>query len=123
MFGNAAIAASPTTRYLTPSYANSLAETVATGLPSLVTGTLSRLYVRHGAPSAGPPGNITYTVMINGVATALAVTVASNSSGGSNLVTTVPINQGDIVTVRVTKGAPIAGSPSNVYAEMLVQAA
>jgi hypothetical protein len=66
-------------------------------------GVLKSFFVRH---SIGPGNSkpIKYTVRVNGVDTALTVTLAANFAGQvSDLVNTVPVVQGDRVTLSAFK--------------------
>lgn len=76
-------------------------------------GTLKRMYVMQNVPSSST-SNITYTLMVNGSATALAVTLAANVSTGQDTVDSVFVNAGDQIAIRVTKAASISPSVQRV---------
>jgi hypothetical protein len=62
------------------------------------------MYVTHGSPTGAD--NIVYTVMINGVASALTVTLNSGAAGpASDLVNTPAVAAGDKLTLRCTGAA------------------
>lgn len=71
----------------------------------------------HGVPS-GNGNNIVYTLRVNGVASSLAVTMASTSGTGSNTSNSVTVAQGDYVDIEVTKAASIGSSPSAIAVSM-----
>lgn len=105
-------------RYLFPGYDDDLAELTEIGWPILRNGILSRLRVRHNVVGA-PATLLTYTLMVNGVATALAVSLAANASDASNLATSVVVSAGDRVSVRVSKAAVLVGAkPADLIAAL-----
>ena len=115
MFGADAIGSSTTTRYLLPSYSDTLATSspVQIEIPSGVTSfDFVRLDVRHNSP-AGNGNDIVYTLRVNGVATALTLTLASTATSGT-VTATVAIAAGDLVDIEITKAASIAASPTGV---------
>jgi hypothetical protein len=57
---------------------------------------------------------ITFTLLKNGVATALAFSVAATAASGSDIADTVAVVAGDFIELRVTKAAAIATSPIDV---------
>ena len=70
---------------------------------------LKNFFVRHNAAN-GNGNSVVYTVLVNGVATAITVTLASGAVGqASDTVHTVVIAQGDRISIRATKAATIAG--------------
>jgi hypothetical protein len=71
--------------------------------------------VRHNAV-AGNGNTIVYTLRVNGVASALSVTLASTSSSGADAVSTVAIATGDRIDIAVTKAAGVGASPNNITA-------
>jgi hypothetical protein len=79
-------------------------------------GTLSNMRVNQILTGTG--GNITYTVRINGVDTALSVTMTAGTAVASNLVNAVSVAAGDTVDVRVTKASTISLSPSDIVLTM-----
>jgi hypothetical protein len=73
----------------------------ATGVEAEFAGNLKTMYVTHGATAGAD--TLVYTVMVNGVASALTVSLSSGSNGpASSLVTTVAVLAGDKLTLRVT---------------------
>jgi predicted transcriptional regulator len=68
--------------------------------------------VRQNNP-AGNGNLIVYTVLVNGVATALAVSMASTALDGANLVSTAVVVAGDLLALRVTKAVQVGASPIN----------
>jgi hypothetical protein len=119
LWGDNRIAASATTRYLTPGYDDGTAETSATQFRVPAGGTLQRLRVRQNVVGAGAP-LITYTVLVNGALTPLAVTMLPTASDGSDLANSVVVAAGDLLAIRITKAAPLGSSPRNVVASLEV---
>jgi hypothetical protein len=80
---------------------------------------MSKLRV-HATPGAAVK-NLTYTVQVNGVATALAETQPNTAADGSNLVNSVAFAAGDLIGVSVDKSSNGAGThATNVLATVLV---
>jgi hypothetical protein len=70
--------------------------------PVPFSGTARNLYARHNTAD-GSSSPITYTLMVNGVASALAVSVPTGAVGqASNTTDLVSINAGDVVAMRIT---------------------
>lgn len=116
-WGNDAIGTTTTTRFLTPWYSDTLAQTTAIRWRAPRAGTAKNLRVRHNT-TAGNGNSIVYTLRVNGVASALTVSLASTGSDASDLVNTVAIAAGDLLDLIVTKALSIAGSPSDITAVM-----
>ena len=116
-FGNDSVSATITPRYLTPWYSDSLALVAPVQWRLPKAGTLRNLRVRHNIP-AGNGQPIVYTVRINGVATLLSVSLASNVADGANLVNSVAVVAGDLIDVEVTKAGDVAASPLGIDAVM-----
>ena len=110
-FGDGVIAVSQlVTNYLDPWFGGS---TVVAGIVEVAlimprAGTLRNLYVRQNGPSGIGSSVITYTVYVNGVATALAVSMLETASSGSDLLHTAVVNVGDRVAMVVTKSLAIS---------------
>jgi hypothetical protein len=118
-FGNDSVGASVTTRYLSPWFEDTLAQTVPAQWRIPRAGTLRSLRVHQNGP-AGNGGLIVYTVRINGVATALSVSMASTAADGSDLVDSVVVAAGDLIDIEITKALAIATSPTDVLASMVL---
>jgi hypothetical protein len=117
-FGNEKVGATVTTRYLSPyNDGDVIASSSVVQFQAPQGGTLKRLVVRHGVP-AGNGNAIVYTVRINGVATFLAVSLASTSFAAVDAVNTVTFAANDLIDVRVTKALGVGTSPTNVIASM-----
>jgi hypothetical protein len=85
-------------------------------------GNIDHLFVVHNQPSSTPViENVTYTLWVNGAATALTVTLASNASVNSDLVHSVPVNQGDLVSIQVTKNVLTHGEMRQIVATVRVK--
>jgi hypothetical protein len=115
VFGAGQVGSSTTTRYLYPGYDDDLAQTVVVQIVAPYAGTLRDFYVRHNNTD-GNGNDIVYTVRVNGVATAVTVTLASTSADGSDLANSVAVAAGDLVDIEVTKAASVGNSPDDVTA-------
>jgi hypothetical protein len=120
VFGAGSLASSTTTRYLFPGYDDTLGQTSAVQIVAPYTGTLRNLYVRHNV-TAGNGNPLVYTVRINGVASALLVSLASTSLQGFNVVNSVAVVAGDRIDIEVTKAASVASSPTDITATIDLQ--
>lgn len=106
-FGDGGIGAAADTRFLSPWYGDDLSfgllTPAAADIPVPRAGTLRNLFVRHNTAN-GNGASVVYTIMVNGVATALTVTLATGAIGqGSDLVNSVVVAQGDRVRLRAVK--------------------
>jgi hypothetical protein len=83
-------------------------------LPAPRSGTLRNLFVRHNV-SGGNGNNVTYTVTVNGVATAITVMLATGAVGqASDTTHTLAISAGDRIGLMVVKAASIGGGSVDV---------
>ena len=115
MWGNASIGTSTTLRYLSPSYDPNAASTANPhDFRAPRAGTLRNLRVRQVAGTGA--ANLTYTLRVNGVNTALACTFANNTTDGSDLANSVSIAAGGLLSFTVTKAASVTTSPVDVIA-------
>lgn len=116
-WGNNSVGGTTSTRYLDPWGAqNQIAGTDGTTNPRHVAvraGTIRNLFARHGNPD-GNGNDITYTVRVDGVPTALTVTLASDGSQVSNSSVSVGVIKGATIDVAITKAAGIGNSPDGV---------
>jgi hypothetical protein len=71
------------------------------------------MFVRCRLAGAGAP-LITYTVLVGGVATPLAVSMLPTAVSAFNIVDTVPVVADDYVEIRVTKAGVITTSPADI---------
>jgi hypothetical protein len=113
------IGAAADSRFLPPGHDNGLA--VTTNIYRMVmprAAVLRNLFVRHN--SAGGNGNgVTYTVLVNGVATALTVTLATGAVGQAGDTThSVAVVQGDTISLRATKALVIAAGNLDLMATL-----
>lgn len=108
MWGNTSVAATAGTRFLDPWWSRNAAQ--VTNDKRVVVpraGRLQDMFVRHNA-AAGNGNDVVYTLMVNNVPTALAVTLASGAIGqASNLAVVVAVAQGDTISMRATKALGI----------------
>jgi len=102
-----------TSRFLWPGFDNTLAQAAAPQIRAARAGTARNMRVRHNF-TAGNGNNIVYTLRVNGVATALTVTLASTASDGSDLVNSVAVAAGDLLDIIATKAIDIGTSPSDI---------
>jgi hypothetical protein len=117
-WGAGDIAKTTTTRYLFPGYDDDLAQTDIIQWRVPRNGTVRNLRVRCNAVGAAAT-NLTYTLRVNGVGTALAVTMAASSADGSNLANSVVVSAGDLVDIEVTKAAVLVGAkPYDIVASV-----
>ncbi len=120
-WGNQSVGGTTADRFMDPWGAqNQIAGTDGTTNARTViprAGTISNFYVRHGNPD-GNGNDIVYTVRINGVSTALTVTLASTGSQASDTVNSVAVAAGDNVDVVVEKAANVGNSPDSITAQM-----
>lgn len=119
MWGNQTISPTTTVRWLDPSYNTTPAGIVAIVFATPIGGTVKNMRVTQ---VGGGNGNIvTYTLFVNGIATALVVNMASTAVLGTDLVNSVIVVAGDLLELRVTKAINIAAGPTQVIATMLLQ--
>lgn len=118
-FGASSVSATTTTRYLWPWYEDSLAQTAPVQIRAPRAMTIRNLYIRHNTP-AGNGNNIVYTLRVNGVASALTVTLASTSNNGADTTRSVVVNAGDLLDIAVTKAASVGTAPTGVTATLEV---
>ena len=121
MWGNDSLTAAADTRFLTPGRDRAAAPLVDQAqLPVPRAGVLKNFFVRHNA-AAGDGNSVAYDVLVNGVATAITVTLATGAVGqASDLVNTVVVAQGDRVSIRAVKAAGITDGGLNVQASLEV---
>ena len=115
LWGDDVVGTTTTTRYLTPGYDNGLSETISTQIRIIRAGTLQNMRVRHNT-TAGNGNSIVYTLRVNGVGSALGVSLASTTVDGSDLASTVAVSAGDLLDIEVTKASVVGASPSNITA-------
>jgi hypothetical protein len=117
-WGDNSVSGTTTTRYMYPGY-DALASPTVIQYRVPAACRLRNLYVRHNIP-AGNGLSIVYTVRVNNIATALAVSLASTSADGSDLVNTISLVAGDLIDIEVTKAASVGTSPSDIVASLEV---
>lgn len=117
MWGNSLVSVTTTTRYLNPAFADATAGTTAISFRMPFACTLRNFYIRQNS-GAGNGNNIVYTLLKNGVATALVVTIASTANDANDLVNTVVVAAGDRLDIEITKALSIGTSPGDILATM-----
>jgi hypothetical protein len=116
-WGDASIASTTATRYLTPGYDSGTAPTSPVSYRVPRGGVMQNLYIQCGTAN-GNGNNVVYSVRVNSIASALSLTLASNIVTGSNQTNRVSVNKGDLIDIVVTKAASIGTSPSDVMASL-----
>ena len=110
LFGAGDLSNTATARYLFPSYVDDLAQTDVITWRVPRNATIKNMRVRIEVPAGTSTTALTFTFQVNGVNTALAVTMAANAADGSNLANSVVLSAGDRVSVEVTKAGTITGT-------------
>ena len=91
---------------------------VPIAMPLPRAGTIRNLFVQHNDP-VGDGDPVVYTLWLNGVATALAISLASNAAGPvGNVAVDVPVLLGDIISVRASRVADIDDGALEIVATM-----
>lgn len=86
-------------------------------------GTLRNFFVRHNA-AVGNGTAVTYTVLKNGVATAIAVSLATGAiAQASDLVDTVAVVAGDRVSISADKPAALGAGGGDLEVEASLELA
>ena len=114
------MASTTTTRFMTPGYGDATARTTEVQFACPVTGTLRNMYVRVGG-AVGDGDNVVYTLRKAGADTALVITLASNVANGSNIVNTVAVTAGDLLSMKVTKALSITTAITDVLVTCDIQ--
>lgn len=112
-WGNSSVAATTTTRFLSPYWGDNIAGTTATQIRVSSSGLAQNLRVRHNV-AAGNGNAIVYTLRRNGVATAVSVSMASTSADGSDLSNSVSLAAGDLLDIQVSKALSVGTSPTGI---------
>ena len=122
-FGDMGINQSTTTRYLTPYFDQGSAPTKELGIRIQHAALLLAFSIEVGAGN-GNGEDVVYTLRVNEVDTALAITLASTASGLTTTTTGAPITvaDGDKLSVSVAKALAIGTSPTDVQAFIKVEA-
>lgn len=108
VWGATDVGTTPTPRFLPPGYETaSIATTTVKEIAVPRPGTLRNAFLLVRSPSSNPT-DMTYTVQVNGVDTALAITIPGNVGAGSNVIDSVAVPQGARVGVKVTKAGDVS---------------
>lgn len=113
-FGAQDLASTTATRYLTPNDRSIAAPTVIQQTIVPYTGVIVSMNIQIDTPSVDTD-TITYTVMINGVASALAVTGAATSTSLS-VTGSIAVVNGDKLAIRITKSNIVTPAVQDVSA-------
>jgi hypothetical protein len=114
-WGSGSVGATATPRFLYPWYSDRLAEVGELGFIATRAGELSNFSVYQNIPE-GNGNTIIYRVRVAGVTTSLGVSLASTDFYGKNTTDVVPVTEGDLVSILVSKSLGIGKSPRNVVA-------
>jgi hypothetical protein len=111
-WGNNSVGSSTASRVLDPGYESRTAP-LASGTAFIElrvprAGTLRNLYIYHNNPG-GTGAVITYTVFVNGIATAITAGLASTAGSTADTTNSVVVAAGDRVRIQVTKVASAGG--------------
>lgn len=112
-WGAGNVATTVVTRFLQPGYQSGVAPTTGVRIPIRRSGTIRNLSMRNRLVGVGA-ALMTFTVLLNGVATALTFSTAPTAASGFDSVNTVPVVAGDFIELRVTKAAAITTSPVDI---------
>lgn len=119
LWGVDSILAAADTRFIAPGHENggaSLTNIYEFAAPR--AGTLRNFFVRHNS-AIGNGNNVVYTILVNGVGTALVVTLASGAIGqSSDIVDTAAVAKGDRIALRAVKAASIANGALDIMASV-----
>jgi hypothetical protein len=109
LWGAREIGSSTAVRWLFPGFSFDLSELNEIQIRATRAGTLRNLRVRHRTLGGGAQ-TITYTLFVNGVASALTCTLTSNvDNNGQDLVNSVAIAADDLLSIKITKSAVLTG--------------
>lgn len=108
--GNAATVPASTTHYVPPSTPITPSTTLNSVLVTLA-GTIRNFYIRTGTAQPAS-GSLVFTVLKNGVATALTITVAASGAAGTYSDTThsFSVVAGDLISFQITNNATAASA-------------
>lgn len=108
------------TTHLDPWYSRNTSVASLRGLAVQKDGLLRELRVIHNTPVGAE--DVIYTVLLNGVATALGLTLSTGAAAGSNLIDTIAVVAGDLIQLRAIKST--GGTQLvNVVAETILEVA
>jgi hypothetical protein len=114
-WGNESIGTTSTTRYLAPAYDQGTSPTSEIGQTVARAGNVRIFTVFHNAGN-GNGNDVVYTLRVNGIDTALTVTLASTDTAAVTATGAVAVVAGDVLTVSVAKAIGINSSPDGVLA-------
>jgi hypothetical protein len=112
-WGTDTINTTTTTRFLAPGYIAAAGTTDVYRIRAPRAGTLRNLHIMQNTVSSSTT-NITYTVLVNGVSSALTITMAANVTTAADTADTVVIAKGDQITLQVTKAGTLASAVQQV---------
>ncbi|OHD22618.1 MAG: hypothetical protein A2Y38_12250 [Spirochaetes bacterium GWB1_59_5] len=120
-WGNGSVAATATTRFLSPGWEGGLAPSSVVQWAVPFAGTLKNLRLVHNGP-AGNGNLIVYTVRVNGAPSALTVSLASTGATAADTTHTVVVAAGDLLDIQVTKALATGATPADVMASVELSA-
>ena len=117
VFGAESLGLSTTARFLAPGTRSPIATAVEDFIKVTRAGTLRNLYIYHGALSPDAVA-LTYTVRVNGVATAIAATVSASAAAGNDTSDTQAVAADDRVSIQASKAGVLTASPGLIRATL-----
>lgn len=118
VWGASDIVAAPDTRFLGPGQIGIALDIDVQGVPVPYNTTLDNFMVRHNV-AAGNGNSVVYTVMLDGVPTALSVTVPTGViTLVADFIHGIPASAEQIVSIRATKAADIGDGAISTFASM-----
>ena len=114
VFGSEDIGTGPATVFLQPGKGITADPTSTSQVPMAFAGTVTAMFVRHNT-AIGTGVTVTYTVMINNVASAITATLVTNAVvQGSDTVHTAAFNAGDTVALRAVSNGNIGNGNQDI---------
>ncbi len=107
-WGNDSIGNGLATRYLAPGWDDGLAATVTREIRLTRDVVFTDIYARHSNPG-GSGATITYTLRLNGIASAVTVALATTASNAATTGLAVAGAAGDVLDLEVTRVATAGG--------------
>jgi len=119
VWGNLNPGSSTTTRYMTPGYEGSPADTTTKDFRIRVATTLSQLamHARLAPGATGPTGpTLTYALRVNGAVSALTTgAIFPGTQNATDAVNSVAVVPDDLIGIQIDKSAAIGITPTDVF--------
>lgn len=122
-WGASSVAVGVAARRLWPWYQDSLAPSAASAFRRIRaprSGTIRNFRIRYSVAGTSVGATVTYTLFVNGVATALTLTIPADGASldGSNLVAMIAVVAGDLLDIAVTKSGILLTSPQGIVGSL-----